>query len=54
MARRKVNFRKPKQEEKNVLKAIEKFAQNWLKTIKENEKDLFYSSIVDYKPFLSY
>lgn len=32
----KIPFRKPKTEEKNVLMAIEKFAENWRKAIKDN------------------
>ena len=52
MAGRKVSFRKPKKEEKFVLRAIKKFAENWLKTLKENENSLMYKDLVDYTPFV--
>ena len=48
----KIPFRKPKPEEKFVLSAIERFAQNWLTAIKENKSVLMYQGIVDYDEFL--
>lgn len=44
----KVPFRRPRPETEKILKAIERFAQNWLKTLRENKKDLMYNDIVDY------
>jgi len=44
----KVPFRKPKNEEKFVLNAIEKFAQNYLKTSKDNRDRFRYPAVVDY------
>lgn len=44
----KIPFRKPKKEEKFVLKAIERFAQNYLIVLKENFDLLRYKEIVDY------
>jgi len=43
-----VPFRKPKKEEKFVLAAIERFAINYIKTLKENKEKLRYKDIVDY------
>ena len=44
----KIPFRRPKKQKENVLKAIEKFAQNYLKLMKENKDDLFYQDVIDY------
>jgi len=49
----KIPFRKPKKEEKFVLSAIERFAQNWTKAIKENIDVLMYKDIVDYNEFIN-
>lgn len=49
----RVPFRRPKKAEKNILQAIEKFALNWLKTLKENKETLLYKDIVNYDTFLS-
>lgn len=44
----KVPFRKPKKEGKFVLAAIKRFAQNYLKTLKDNREVLRYQDLVDY------
>ena len=44
----KVPFRMPKKEEKFVLRAIEKFADNYIKTLKDNFEMLRYKDVVDY------
>lgn len=49
----KVPFRKPKKTELAVLKAIEKFAQNWLKGLTVNRERLRHQNIVDYDAFLA-
>lgn len=49
----KIPFRKPKQEEKFVLSAIKRFAENWLVAIKENKENLMYRDLVDYDDFLN-
>ena len=49
----KIPFRKPKPEEKFILNAIEKFAENWIKTLKENVEVLKYKDIVNYEDFLN-
>ena len=46
-------FRKPKAEEKYVLAAIKRFAENWLKVLKENRDVLMYQDYVDYDDFLN-
>ena len=48
----KIPFRKPLQEKVNVLAAIERFATNWVKLLKENKEFLMYSNIVNYDEFL--
>jgi len=48
MASVKIPFRTPKKEEKFVLQAIEKFAQNYKQALKENKDRLFYKEYVDY------
>lgn len=48
MASVRVPFRRPKKAEKNVLMAIERFAVNYLKTLKDNRERLMYQDIVDY------
>ena len=45
----KIPFRKPKKEQKFVFNAIEKFAQNWVKALKDNFDALRYKDIVDYE-----
>jgi len=49
----KIPFRTPNKEEGAVLKAIEKFAENYKKTLKENIDVLRYTDIVDYDALLS-
>lgn len=49
----KVPFRTPTKEEGAVLKAIEKFAENYKKTLRENRDTLKYTDIVDYDALLS-
>jgi len=44
----KVPFRTPQKNEKNVMSAIEKFATNYLKIMKENKFRLMYTEYVDY------
>lgn len=53
MAGLKIPFRTPKKENKFVLSAIEKFAENWLKAIKENKERLMYQNYVNYDEFLN-
>ena len=48
MAGVKIPFRTPKKEEKFVLQAIEKFAENYKKALKENKDRLMYKEYVDY------
>jgi hypothetical protein len=48
----KIPFRKPKNEEGAILKAIEKFAQRWILTLKENKEKLCYHNLVNYDEFL--
>lgn len=47
----KIPFRKPNPNKDAVLKAIEKFATNWVKIIKENMDVIMYKKIVDYSKF---
>jgi hypothetical protein len=49
----KIPFRKPKAEEKFVLKALEKFAQKWVEAIKENKEVLMYQDLVNYNELLN-
>jgi len=44
----KIPFRKPKGEEKFILAAIKRFAENWLKALKENREVLMYQEYVNY------
>jgi len=44
----KIKFRKPKKEFKFVLRAINKFASNWLSEMKANKELLMYQDNVDY------
>jgi len=53
MQRIKIPFRKPKPEEKFVLKAIENFAKRWLQAIKDNKDDLMWQNYVNYDEFLN-
>lgn len=48
----KIPFRTPKKEEELVLKAIEKFAENYKLALKENVDTLMYQDMVDYKDLL--
>lgn len=43
-----IPFRKPKPEEKYLLKAIERFASRWLQAIKDNADRLPHENNVDY------
>ena len=49
----KIPFRKPKPNEENVLSTIKKFAENWVKTLKENRSELMYQHLVNYDEFLN-
>lgn len=49
----KIPFRKPKKEEKFVLAAIKRFAENWVKALKENVDVLTHQDYVNYKEFLA-
>jgi hypothetical protein len=49
----KVPFKRPKPEEQYVLSAIKRFAENWLKTLKENRDVLMYQELVNYDEFLN-
>lgn len=48
----KVSFRTPQRNEIAVTKAIQKFAFNWVETLKANKEVLRYRNIVDYDKFL--
>lgn len=48
----KIPFRTPKKEEKNILAAIERFANNWIKALKENKETLCHKDLVNYDEFL--
>lgn len=48
----KVPFKRPLPNETAVLGAIERFAKNWVKTLRENKERLRYSEFVDYEEFL--
>lgn len=45
----RIPFRKPKKEEKNVLAAIEKFAQNWKLAIRENLDRIPHRELADWE-----
>lgn len=47
-----IPFRTPQKNEKAVLGAIERFAQNWVKLLKENKEVLTDNNIVDYDELL--
>ena len=49
----KVPFRTPQPNEKAVLDAIKKFAENYKKTLAENREVLLYQDIVDYDKLLA-
>jgi len=49
----KIPFRTPNKNEESVLKAIEKFAENYKKAIKENIDVLKYRDIVDYNSLIN-
>lgn len=53
MASRRVPFRKPKKEIRFVLGAVERFAQNWVATLKENKSILMYQDYVNYDELLN-
>ena len=53
MASYKIPFRKPKQEEKFVMKAIKVFAERWLQALKDNKERLFYQDKVDYDAYFA-
>lgn len=48
----KVPFRRPKCEKEAVLRAVKRFANNWLKTLNANIDVLCYRDLVDYESFL--
>lgn len=48
----KIPFRKPKPNEEAVLKAIEKFFENYRKAIEDNIETIRYKDVVDYKEVL--
>lgn len=48
----KIPFKRPKAEEKFVLSAIERFAENWLNTLRENKEVLMYNDLVNYDEYL--
>lgn len=52
MAGRRIPFRKPKPNEKNVLDAIRRFAQNYRNTLVENRDRLMYQNYVNYDEVL--
>lgn len=52
MKREKVPFKRPKNEKRFVLSAIERFAKNWLKTLKTHRAVLQYQDLVDYDKLL--
>jgi len=43
-----IPFRRPKNTEEAVLRAIKRFAQNYIRTLKENKDVLRYKDVVDY------
>jgi hypothetical protein len=49
----KIPFRMPKKEEGAVLRAIEKFAQNWTSAMKENREVLMHQNLVNYDELLA-
>ena len=52
MSRIVIPFRKPKTIEKNVLDAIKRFVENYIKALKENIDTLMHQNIIDYKEYL--
>jgi RNA binding exosome subunit len=48
----KIPFRTPKKEETKVLECIERFAKNWLETLRENKDVLMYQDVVNYDEYL--
>jgi len=44
----KIPFRKPKGEEKFILDAVKRFAENWLTALRENREILMYQELVNY------
>jgi len=49
----KIPFRKPKQEENFVLGAIKRFAENWVRLLRENREELMYQEYVNYDEILN-
>ena len=49
----KIPFRKPQQNEEAVLKAVKKFAERWVQTLKDNREVLMYQNYVDYDDLLA-
>ena len=47
----KVPFKQPKKELRFVLSAIERFAKNWIETLKQHRKVLMYQEYVNYDEF---
>ena len=48
----RVPFRRPKNEEKAILRAVKRFGERWAQTLRENLEVLRYQDIVDYKELL--
>lgn len=48
----KIPFKRPKPEEKFILNAVQRFAENWVKALKENRDVLMYQDIVNYDEVL--
>jgi hypothetical protein len=44
----KVPFRKPKQTQESVLRAIQLFCERYIQTLKDNKETLRYKDVVDY------
>ena len=49
----KIPFRKPLPEKANVLAAIERYAKNWIKLLKENREFLMYCNYVNYDEYFN-
>lgn len=49
----KIPFRKPKNEKAAVMKAIEKYCDSYIQTLKDNLPELRYKDIVDYNKVIN-
>lgn len=47
----KIPFRQPQKTETAVFKAVQKFAENWVKAIQENREKLTHQKLADYSNF---